>query len=112
MTACVWLQYAVVKDVCTRTIPTTFSLEKVMSERGSCGQVLTEADCTRAVGLIWDFLEAMKSGIDRTDINTWAAPHWPAPPSSGELNSTFKTSRKSGKSGGIPQYCFSHFLRP
>ena len=43
------------------------------------GGVLTEGECATAVDKLWDFLEKLGSGIDRTDIASWVAPRWPSP---------------------------------
>ena len=52
-----------------------------------CKGVLSPSDCTRAVGLTWDFLESLGTGIDRADISTWGETTWPSPPRSGFLAS-------------------------
>lgn len=38
---------------------------------------LTSAEAGEAVALLWDYLEELGTGIDRTDIDTWGDDRWP-----------------------------------
>lgn len=38
---------------------------------------LTTAEANKALDLLWDYLEELETGIDRTDRNTWGDDRWP-----------------------------------
>ena len=38
---------------------------------------LTATEASKAVGLLWDYLEELETGIDRADIDTWGDDRWP-----------------------------------
>ena len=38
--------------------------------------VLTAAEVTSSIAKLWDFMEGMGTGIDRSDISTWNNQHW------------------------------------
>lgn len=38
---------------------------------------LTQAQSTEALGLLWDYLEELGTGIDRTNVDTWGDDKWP-----------------------------------
>lgn len=38
---------------------------------------LTEQEANQAVGMLWDYLENLGTGIDRNDIHTWDDDRWP-----------------------------------
>ena len=38
---------------------------------------LTATEAGKAVGLLWDYLEELETGIDRADIDTWGDDRWP-----------------------------------
>ena len=41
------------------------------------GNALSGAEAERALGLLWDYLEGLDTGIDRHDIDTWDDDRWP-----------------------------------
>jgi len=41
--------------------------------------VATPEQIEKGKSLCWDFMEGLKVGIDRNDINTWFSPGWPDP---------------------------------
>ena len=38
---------------------------------------LSESESTHAVNLLWDYLEGLGTGIDRSDVSTWHDDRWP-----------------------------------
>ena len=70
-----------------RLEPGSAALAQHLEEEGYAvaKQVVPASKCAEALSLTWDFLEALGSGIDRSDITTWDAPRWPSPPNSGFL---------------------------
>jgi len=41
------------------------------------GAVLDDPEVERAIGLLWDYLEALGTGVDRNDAATWTDDRWP-----------------------------------
>jgi len=40
-------------------------------------EALTSAEATRALELTWEYLEALGTGVDRSDVSTWGDDQWP-----------------------------------
>ena len=47
--------------------------------------VASEAELETSMGLLWDFLEGIGSGLQRGDVSTWGGQNWPADPLTGIL---------------------------